>query len=451
MNLGIEDETLEFKKTTGELNEAMNSICAMLNKNGHGTVFFGVHPTGEVKGQEVSDATLRDVSRKIYETIVPQIVPKIDKRNFDGHEVIEVSFSGNDKPYSCKGIYYIRTADEDRILPPHELRQMFEYNHNASWDKQLTEFSVQDIQQSSFEKFYKRALASNRLKDENADISTVLTKLGLLVDGKLTNAAYYLLSDRNPIVLKMAIFATNEKLTFLDINRIKGNIIDLIDIAYNYIREHILWRARIVGLKREEIPEIPVKALREIICNSFAHANYNTNTEHEIDIHPGKVVIYNPGAFPIGYDPEDFVKENLQSMVRNPLILDTLYLSEDVEAYGSGLKNVYSECEANHTSVSYEKYKDGFSFIFKRENGSNSGSNGSNQIAEISEDEQRILRALEENPRMTIRDLAKRISKSERSIQRILNGLKEKGCIERIGGTRGFWQVIISDSIENSR
>ena len=129
----------------------------------------------------------------------------------------------------------------------------------------------------------------------------------------------------------------------------------------------------------------------------------------------------------------------------------TLYLSEDVEAYGSGLKNVYSECEANHTSVSYEKYKDGFSFIFKRENGSNSGSNGSNQIAEISEDEQRILRALEENPRMTIRDLAKRISKSERSIQRILNGLKEKGCIERIGGTRGFWQVIISTFREDGR
>ena len=110
----------------------------------------------------------------------------------------------------------------------------------------------------------------------------------------------------------MAIFATDEKMTFPDINRIKGNIIDLIDIAYNYIREYILWRVRVEGTKREEIPEIPVKVLREIICNSFAHANYNTNTEHEIDIHLGRVVIYNPGAFPIGYDPEDFVKENLQ-------------------------------------------------------------------------------------------------------------------------------------------
>ena len=449
MNLGIEDETLEFKKTTGELNEAMNSICAMLNKSGHGTIFFGVHPNGEVKGQEVSDATLRDISRKIYETISPQIVPKINKRNLDGHDVIEVSFSGNDRPYSCKGVYYIRTADEDRILPPNELRQMFEYNRNSSWDKQITEFGVNDIRRASFEKFYKRAVSSNRLKEEHSDISAVLAKLGLMIDGKLTNAAYYLFSDKNPIVLKMAIFATDEKMTFLDINRMKGNIIDLIDIAYGYVREHILWRATVVGTKREELPEIPVKALREIICNSFAHANYNTNTEHEIDIHPGKVVIYNPGAFPIGYDPEDFVKENLQSMVRNPLILDTLYLSEDVEAYSSGLKNVYNECKTYHTEVSYEKYKEGFSFIFKRQNGSNGinlGSNdtnlGGNPKNEISEDETIVLKILETNPMTTIHDLKEKINKSERSVQRILNRLKENGRIERIGGTRGFWKVI---------
>ena len=29
MNFGQEDEILEFKKTTGEINEAMQSICAM--------------------------------------------------------------------------------------------------------------------------------------------------------------------------------------------------------------------------------------------------------------------------------------------------------------------------------------------------------------------------------------------------------------------------------------
>lgn len=40
MNLGMETETLEFKKSTGELKEAMNSICAMLNKHHYGELIF---------------------------------------------------------------------------------------------------------------------------------------------------------------------------------------------------------------------------------------------------------------------------------------------------------------------------------------------------------------------------------------------------------------------------
>ena len=35
MNLGIESETLEFKKTTGELEKAVDDIASMLNKHGH--------------------------------------------------------------------------------------------------------------------------------------------------------------------------------------------------------------------------------------------------------------------------------------------------------------------------------------------------------------------------------------------------------------------------------
>ena len=37
MKLGIETETMEYKKSTGELKEACISICAMLNKHQIGT------------------------------------------------------------------------------------------------------------------------------------------------------------------------------------------------------------------------------------------------------------------------------------------------------------------------------------------------------------------------------------------------------------------------------
>lgn len=42
MNLGIQSEKIEFKKSTSELIEGVISLSAMLNKHGEGTVYFGV-------------------------------------------------------------------------------------------------------------------------------------------------------------------------------------------------------------------------------------------------------------------------------------------------------------------------------------------------------------------------------------------------------------------------
>ena len=59
MDLGIEGEYIEFKKSTSELKEGVVSIAAILNKHGKGELFFGVTPQGDVCGQDVSEKTLR--------------------------------------------------------------------------------------------------------------------------------------------------------------------------------------------------------------------------------------------------------------------------------------------------------------------------------------------------------------------------------------------------------
>ena len=69
MDLGSESETVEFKKSTGEHKEALQAVSAMLNKHGRGELYFGVKDDGEVIGQEVSDATLRQVTSWISDKI----------------------------------------------------------------------------------------------------------------------------------------------------------------------------------------------------------------------------------------------------------------------------------------------------------------------------------------------------------------------------------------------
>lgn len=85
MNLGKENETLEFKKTTGELRDAMDDICSILNKHGKGVLYFGVKPNGDVCGQIVSASSLDDVATHIKTAIKPMIYPSIKEEVMDGY------------------------------------------------------------------------------------------------------------------------------------------------------------------------------------------------------------------------------------------------------------------------------------------------------------------------------------------------------------------------------
>lgn len=130
------------------------------------------------------------------------------------------------------------------------------------------------------------------------------------------------------------------------------------------------WRVEFDGKStaRIEIPEVPVDAVREIVVNAFAHANYRSITEHEIDITPTMIDIYNPGEFPINYKPEDFAERRIQSMPRNKKILDVLYHSKNVEVQGGGIRKVLELCAVNNIKYEYYNNEFGFRFSFHRNN-----------------------------------------------------------------------------------
>ena len=109
--------------------------------------------------------------------------------------------------------------------------------------------------------------------------------------------------------LQMAIFAGTERLTFLDIQRHRGTVFELVALAEKYIMSNIHWRVHFDGsLQRKEIPEIPADAIREALINSFCHKDYGACQSNEVAIYKDRVEIYNPGSFPEGYKPEDFPK-----------------------------------------------------------------------------------------------------------------------------------------------
>jgi len=440
MNIGNETERIEFKLTTGELKESMSAICAILNKHCAGELYFGVDDKGYVRGQQISDSTKKDVTRIINEAIEPRITPSIEVMNIDERQVLRVSFSGHNRPYSAYGAYLIRVGTENRKMSTDELRNLIKNeDYSSKWEREITLYSTENINDKALEDFYHNAVNCGRLEMPVYDKIRLLTSLELCTGNRLNNAGNALFGQNAAIHLKLATFATDDKITFLDLKLLTGNIYDLSNVAIQYISDRINWRASIEGWRREEIPEIPIAAIREIVINSFAHANYEVSNEIEINIHPGKIVIYNPGSFPDDLTPYDFINSNLASYKRNKLLLDALFRSKDVEKSGTGFQRVNNLCEQNNISWNFRKEAYGFYFEFIRTNGR---INVSLNVS-LNDNENKIIQIIQDNPRVTKSEMAATIGKSDRTVQRILTTLTDKGLIVREGSNKnGFWRVI---------
>ena len=440
MIIGKESETVEFKLTTAEKKEAAESIVAILNKHCKGTIYFGVDDSGFIKGQQISDSTKKDISRIISETVQPKISPTIDTLVIDGKEIIRVSFSGYNRPYSISGKYLTRVGTENRIMPVDDLKRLIKNDdYSSKWEDEITNYKLKDLDEAALLDFYNSAKNCGRLEIDKFDKEKILTSLDLVKNGFLKNGGYALFGKNARISLKLATYATDNKIVFTDLKLYTGNIYTLIGEALKYVLNNIKWKVAIGSRKREEIPEIPERALREIIVNAFAHTDYETTPEIEIGIHPGKIEIYNPGTFPQELTPFDFIERNLPSYKRNKLILDVLFRSKDVEKSGTGFQRVNKLCNENNVSWTFRKESHGFFFEFLR----------SNILLDIklkeklSENEQLVYNLILNNEKISKEEISIRLEKSEKTIQRIIKSLSDKNLIMRMGSNKkGYWEIV---------
>lgn len=153
-----------------------------------------------------------------------------------------------------------------------------------------------------------------------------------------------------------------------------------------------------------------------------------------------KYEIYNPGSFPDDLTPLDFISRNLPSYKRNKLILDILFRSKDVEKSGTGFQRVNDFCKQQNVTWNYRKEAYGFFFEFIRTNVQINV-----QInAELTEAEQVIFNLIQNNDGISKAEMAIRIGKSEKTVQRLISSLMKKQVIEREGSNKsGSWKIKI--------
>ena len=335
-------------------------------------------------------------------------------------------------------------ADEDREVSPEELKIFFGANkYRDKWEKSKSEAASNQIDKVAIKSFWQKAVSVGRLPEGRYNCPIILKRFGLVNGDFLTNVGEVLFGNTHPVTLKVGIFATDEKLTFLDMKLYEDNIYNLLKTSEDYILKNIRWRSEITGTEREEIP---VAVIREILSNSFAHSIYNGRTYHEICIHPSMITIYSPGGYASQHKPEEYIDGNYESEIRNPLISKILFLSKSIEQFGSGFKRINNLCKGAGIKYSYESSNNGFKFIIYRPNFISDTKNVTYDVTygnELNSTERYVLAILKENSEISRDEIAGKISKTIRTVLRALVSLTEKGYIKRIGAKRNStWDVI---------
>jgi len=271
---GTENTTVEFKE---KINESMfNAISAFSNKNG-GIIYIGISDKKEIKGLEYTNNMLGGLTNKIVNML--GIHPQIDCIKINKKDVLQIKIEKSTLPVSYKGKYYTRVGNTTREMQGEELRSFF--IKGTSWDRLTGNYNLDEIDPDTVRKFIRMASRNGRLKtaDEDEDIKTILKKLKLIIDGKLTNAAT-MLFGKNPqkyfINALVRVGRFKDETIIIGDRRIEGNLFKQIEEAEEAIKNFINVRYEITGeqLTRKDIWDYPLEAIREALLNAVIHRDY---------------------------------------------------------------------------------------------------------------------------------------------------------------------------------
>ena len=438
-----ESETVEFKTSLAELKQGLISLVAMLNKHGQADLWFGIAPSGKPTGLMANEKTLRDVSQALGAHIEPRLYPEITSVDVAGKTCLRVQATGHQKPYFAHGRAYIRVADEDRQMSARELESLILKRNSAAlrWDNEPCNTALAELSEDKIRRFVERA----GLPWDNP--TNALTKLGLLPNGQLLNAARLFFAHQ-PIQLRCALFASTTSATILDRHDFDGDVLELIDEAETYIIKNIHIGMRLEGMRRVDVPEISRAALREAIINAFCHRDWRDPDYIQIAVYKNRVEIRNPGGLFDGLTIDEMRRGNV-SHRRNPLMADLFRRIDMVEAWGRGMPLILE----NAPDVEFREIARLFVASFERPS---AVAVTTPEIAPTTpktaawlqkNTKERLVQLLREQPQLSAPAIAAALGIGKDGVKYHLNQLKQTGKLRRLGPTKGGrWEVTEPDS-----
>ena len=386
----------------------------------------------------------------------------------------------------------MRVAGTTRPADEAMVKELLFEGNNRFFDKTVClglQASEADID-SLCQQMKQVALRNCRSDEEKALVKDVTAKQllswGVLVEyeGKIapTNA-YAILTGADVLhcTFQCAVFKDNERIVFVDRREFTGPVQDIIEDAYQFVLRNIHLGAVIEGLYRQDVYEIPPAAIRELIINAAVHRSYLDNGNIQVAIFDNRLEITSPGKLPIGQTIAK-MREGY-SKVRNEALAMAFSYMHLIERWGTGMLRVAKmikeaglgelEILGGETELRFNIYRKqavGQSAEMKQDTEqavkqTENMKQDTKQVIEmkqyikqediisfvagkidLSQAEVDILRILVDAPKTNMRTIAERLGLNITKVFRLMDKLRSKKIIERVGSSqKGYWKVTIDE------
>jgi len=450
----VESQIIEWKESWRD--EYLKWICGFANAQG-GCLEIGRNDKGELVGLRDAKKLLEELPNKVRATM--GIVVSVNLCRESGNEYIVIEVGAHPNAISYRGKYYFRSGSTNQELTGFALDELILRKYGKTWDSvPVPHVNIGDFYQDAFDVFRKKAVASNRLTQEDVSGSAEdLLQALKLTEGNYLLRAALLLFHQDPgrwvygSSIKIGFFTSDADLLYQD--EIDGPLVGIADRVMDTIyTKYFKGLIHYEGIQRVDRYPMPRDVLREAVLNAIVHKDYSTGNPIHIKIYNNKVIIYNDCQLPANIKSES-VLSRIGSKPHNPLIAGTFFRSGQVEAWGRGIEKMKTGCVAdNLPEPEFHIQPTDFSICFHiRDNditltegeiysAESSGISGIN--SGIKDVRQCVIDLMTANPSITARMIADELMIDKRNVESHIRMLKKAGTIERVGSRKkGHWIV----------
>lgn len=370
---GTETNQIEAKTAKGGFSKKWHDTFSSFSNKYGGIIIFGLSEDGKFRPEKINN--LKSLQSRIggfcRDAMYPPVSLDIIPFEFEGEQLLAAKIY--ELPQNKKPCYYIdlgiskgsytRVGDRDEHMSAYEVYALQSYNDNIHEDLRpikLADFD--DLNTGELDAYIKKLRAEKPNFAKNTDekiyrLSGILDK----ESNKPTLASILVFGDYPQaycpqLFVACSAFPGNEigelgdaGQRFNDNIKVEGTIEQMLAGTLAFLRRNMKTRIIIDSDgKRTDLPEYPIRALREAVANALVHRDYSMHTENayvQVHIFADRIEVLNPGTL---YGQNRIEKLGTDTMMetRNPNIVRLLE-EKDPMLGGDSIKAL----ENRHTGI----------------------------------------------------------------------------------------------------